>query len=1444
MKMRFHSRLLTVSIAFLALSDASAATWTGTTNASWATGTNWTGTPPDNTNPEAVVFDSSTTSNLTQALDASYTLTGIALTSPSGAVVVNSGSGTNTLFLGSGGIDMSAATQNLTLNVNTKVGSNQSWTVASGRTLLRSGGTSTFDTGTTTTLSGTGTITFGGTQVLTGAGDITVNGATLYNNLQGGTQSRTGSTTLSSGVIRIDTNVSLFGTGGLNLNGGAIGSGTATGRTFDNAVTIGGNIQIGGSSGGLSTSFIRFNGNTNLGGATREITAIATGLNSNFGTGAIFTGILSNGGITKAGSGTITLNNNGNTFTGATTVNAGNLAISQSALLNSSSVTLAASGAQLFLGENGAGTHTLNNLSGVAGSSIRSDFTLSGTNTNRSLTINQTVDGEFAGTFVQGGSRAFELVKTGTATLTVSGAGGHSLGTTISGGSLKITGAGLLGAPSYAGAITNNATLHFDATTAQTLTGTITGNGSLLKSNSGSLSISGTSSGFTGSTSVSGGILNINSAIGGNLAVTGGRLVLNSTLGGNVTGSSTGTLGGSGGSTGTLAMSGTSTFLLTGGATTTGLTFNGVTLADTVYLEFASSPDNATVYDVVTYGAGGLSGLANLTPLARGTVTNDTANSKITFTAGAPGTRTWNTGDGVWNRFGILTNWVEDDQLYYQGDDVIFDDIASNTVITLEGLLSPFSVTVENTANTYTFSGTGGLSGNGFFDKLEAGTLVIANSNVNFTGSTLIDSGLFRIIDGGSWGTGALINKGTVEIDRSTELMLSSAISGTGTLVKNGSGTLRLNGSNTYTGATILNSGILQAGANNAFGSGTWTINGGIVSSDSGTTRTLSNALLINANPSFGDGINGGQLVFSGAVDLNGATRTITSVLGTQGARFNGVISNGGITKTGTGRVTLANDSNTFTGATTINEGILATSIGALATSASVTLASGAELALGSNGTTLINNLNGAAGSLIVSNFNITADGARTLQVNQTVNGAFAGGYTQGANRVISLTKSGSATLALTSSQNYGGNTTVNQGTLAIASGGGIYRGAFNGSAVVSVASGATLELQSWGYQESTASLGGLANSAARVVIKGGTIRVTGTSTYGRGVTIETGGATFEATAGNTWTFDNTGDGNIAFVYNDNPSLAFAGDGSFVFNKSFSGTGALTKSGSGMLTLPAACTHTGNTSVTGGTLAVTGSLGNTAVTVASGATLSGNGNIGGAVTIEAGATHRLAVAASPAAQVTRLISGALNLSATGDILSLTAASTPANGTYIIATATGGITGSPESVNQSGVSGTFSIVGNNLILTVGASPFDTWAAANGLDGSPGKEADFDDDPDGDSVANGLEWILSGDPLDGQSDTLVQTTATSSGGLTLKFSRNENSIGEATLSVQYNNDLGPVWNNVAIGTATSGPDANGVTVTINTDAAPDQVTVNIPASNAPTGKVFARLRATQP
>ncbi len=156
-------------------------------------------------------------------------------------------------------------------------------------------------------------------------------------------------------------------------------------------------------------------------------------------------------------------------------------------------------------------------------------------------------------------------------------------------------------------------------------------------------------------------------------------------------------------------------------------------------------------------------------------------------------------------------------------------------------------------------------------------------------------------------------------------------------------------------------------------------------------------------------------------------------------------------------------------------------------------------------------------------------------------------------------------------------------------------------------------------------------------------------------------------------------------------------------------------------------------------------------------------------------------------------------------------------------------------------------GGELIVLEGvasSSPFDDWAAANGLDGSPGKDAGFDDDPDGDGVPNGLEWILGGNPLDGQSGSLVTTTTTAGGGLTLSFSRNENSIGQATLTVEYNATLTNPWNTATIGATSSGPDANGVTVTIDTTATPDDVTVNIPASNAVGGKLFGRLKATQP
>lgn len=369
------------------------------------------------------------------------------------AAITISTAGTNPLTLGAAGITLAAGGVNLTLSNSRTFDATAALTIGAGRTLTLGGAaaanTTTFSPGTTTTLSGAGTVTLAsvattGPHTISGGGDLVVGaGVTLLNNLQAGSSSSgyTGNTTLNGGTIVISTSISSFGTGTLNLNSGAIGSGTATGRQYPtNPVNIGGNIQIGGTA-PLTTASMRFGGAIDLGGAVRTITSLATGVESGQGSGAILSGAIANGGITKAGSGILTLTNGANTFTGAVTVNAGSLAISKNALATAGAVNLAASGAQLFLGENGAGAHMVNNLSGVAGSQIRTDFTLSGTNTARLLSVNQTSDGVFAGTFVEGsGGRTIALTKTGAATLTLSAAATYTGTTTVDGGTLVVSG--------------------------------------------------------------------------------------------------------------------------------------------------------------------------------------------------------------------------------------------------------------------------------------------------------------------------------------------------------------------------------------------------------------------------------------------------------------------------------------------------------------------------------------------------------------------------------------------------------------------------------------------------------------------------------------------------------------------------------------------------------------------------------------------------------------------------------------------------------------------------------------------------------------------------------------------------------------------------------------------------------------------------------------------
>jgi|GEM_PF-3156041 len=149
----------------------------------------------------------------------------------------------------------------------------------------------------------------------------------------------------------------------------------------------------------------------------------------------------------------------------------------------------------------------------------------------------------------------------------------------------------------------------------------------------------------------------------------------------------------------------------------------------------------------------------------------------------------------------------------------------------------------------------------------------------------------------------------------------------------------------------------------------------------------------------------------------------------------------------------------------------------------------------------------------------------------------------------------------------------------------------------------------------------------------------------------------------------------------------------------------------------------------------------------------------------------------------------------------------------------------------------------LTVTTSVSAYDSWASGAGLDGSPGKEAGFEDDPEEDGVCNGLEWVLGGDPLVADAGTLVSAAGSASGGLTLVFDRAAESIGETSLFVEWGTDLNPLANSLAIGAGDLGPNGDEPTVDIDAPSA-GQVTVTIPAANTAGGKLFARLRATMP
>jgi len=199
---------------------------------------------------------------------------------------------------------------------------------AGNTTTLYLDGTSTLNSigGQNTTIGVIGDGSNGGklAVVKNGVGLWTLNGNNTF----------TGGLTVNAGTIRyFGAGNNSFGMGTVTIaDGVSFQKANSSAVIIDNAMTVNGNFRFFGNDVGNDWS-----GTMDLAGGTRTITADAD---------LTISGVISNGGLTKAGTDILTLSNT-NTYTGATTVSAGTLTVTGTGSINTSSGVSVANSATL-----------------------------------------------------------------------------------------------------------------------------------------------------------------------------------------------------------------------------------------------------------------------------------------------------------------------------------------------------------------------------------------------------------------------------------------------------------------------------------------------------------------------------------------------------------------------------------------------------------------------------------------------------------------------------------------------------------------------------------------------------------------------------------------------------------------------------------------------------------------------------------------------------------------------------------------------------------------------------------------------------------------------------------------------------------------------------------------------------------------------------------------
>ena len=654
-------------------------------------------------------------------------------------------------------------------------------------------------------------------------------------------------------------------------------------------------------------------------------------------------------------------------------------------------------------------------------------------------------------------------------------------------------------------------------------------------------------------------------------------------------------------------------------------------------------------------------------------------------------------------------------------------------------------------------------------------------------------------------------------------VIANGAISGTGGIIVNNTsnGTTTLGGQNTFSGNIDIQSGTLTL-ANGA---------------NLGTGGLYSGNISISS-------ANAGKLVLSNTGD-----NTLAGVISGSGA----LSKTGPSNSTVTGTTTLGAQ-NTYEGATSIQKGTLT-----IAPGASIAPTTGAALTVGGGigGTTapVLNyssELLSRFGAIIVGN---GSDGAGNAAINQsagTINGTsltLNNGFTgQGAGDV-NLT---GGTMAISAATTVS-NTTFSDNiwsTLTVEAGAAFSTATLNFTGAPTAGRyGAGRVTQNGGNVTVTGTLNLARTTATNTAARRGEYNLNGGILTVNAITQDTGADTFGTVTFNGGTLT-AGSSNATFWPANAQTTAQINDGGAKFDTAGfditvaqplvdfaeATTATLAKQGLGTLTLAGINTYTGATTVEAGTLDVAGSLGTSPVEVLSGASLAGVGSLGGSVTIRSGGRQAFSVAANAGAQTARLITGTLSLDA-GNVIDLSAATAPAAGTYVLASASGGITGTPGTVNLNGIGGSVSVDGNNLQLTVTsvATGYSSWLALypSLTDTTPGG------DPDNDGVMNLLEYVLNGNPTAADTNRLPSVAVTTDD-YVFTFTRRSESATDTTQTFQYSVDLTnpSSWTDLGVTAPTAAQ------VVIGADTAGEQtVTVTLPKALAVGGRLFGRLQVTQ-